>query len=83
MGPSFPFWFLAPSPLTPPVPFLAPSPLTFPPLLLGIMREPTAASSGLTYERAAILQWLHLHRVDPISKQPMKRHRLTPNLNLR
>lgn len=47
------------------------------------MREPTQASSGVTYERTAIFQWLQLHRVDPVTHCPLKRHRLTPNLNLR
>jgi hypothetical protein len=47
------------------------------------MREPTQASSGVTYERHAIFQWLHIHRVDPVTHVPLKRHRLTPNLNLR
>ncbi|KAJ9518483.1 hypothetical protein QJQ45_018518 [Haematococcus lacustris] len=53
------------------------------PITLTIMREPTQASSGVTYERHAIFQWLHIHRVDPVTHVPLKRHRLTPNLNLR
>ena len=53
------------------------------PITLCIMREPTSASSGITYERHAIFQWLQLHRVDPVSHVPLKRHRLAPNLNLR
>lgn len=53
------------------------------PITLGIMKEPTQASSGVTYERSAIFQWLHIHRVDPVTHVPLKRHRLTPNLNLR
>lgn len=47
------------------------------------MREPTQASSGVTYDRHAIFQWLQIHRVDPVTHVPIKRHRLTPNLNLR
>eukprot|EP00798_Chlamydomonas_sp_ICE-L_P030247 gene30247-35231_t len=53
------------------------------PITLTIMREPTSASSGITYERHAIFQWLARHRVDPVTHVPLKRHRLTPNLNLR
>lgn len=53
------------------------------PITLSIMKEPTQASSGVTYERSAIFQWLHIHRVDPVTHVPLKRHRLTPNLNLR
>ncbi|KAJ9518802.1 hypothetical protein QJQ45_026087 [Haematococcus lacustris] len=56
---------------------------TWCPITLTIMREPTQASSGVTYERHAIFQWLHIHRVDPVTHVPLKRHRLTPNLNLR
>lgn len=53
------------------------------PITLSVMKEPTQASSGVTYERSAIFQWLHIHRVDPVTHVPLKRHRLTPNLNLR
>lgn len=30
-----------------------------------------------------ICRWLQLNRADPITHGPLKRHRLTPNLNLR
>lgn len=53
------------------------------PITLAVMREPTQASSGVTYERSAIFHWLQLHRVDPVTHVPLKRHRLAPNLNLR
>ncbi|MEW5299957.1 MAG: hypothetical protein WDW36_002925 [Sanguina aurantia] len=53
------------------------------PITLGIMREPTQASSGVTYERTAIFKWLDHHRVDPVCHVSVKRHRLTPNLSLR
>ncbi|KXZ41998.1 hypothetical protein GPECTOR_227g505 [Gonium pectorale] len=51
--------------------------------LVALMREPAQASSGVTYERPAIMQWLEQRRVDPVTHVPLKRHRLAPNLNLR
>ncbi|EFJ52638.1 hypothetical protein VOLCADRAFT_102616 [Volvox carteri f. nagariensis] len=53
------------------------------PITQSLMREPAQASSGVTYERPAIVQWLDHRRVDPVTHVPLKRHRLAPNLNLR
>ncbi len=36
------------------------------------MREPAQASSGVTYERPAILQWLEHRRVDPVTHVALK-----------
>jgi len=33
-----------------------------------MMREPAQASSGVTYEKNAIFQWLAVHRVDPVTQ---------------
>ena len=38
------------------------------PITLSVMREPAQASSGVTYERSAIFQWLSVHRVDPVTQ---------------
>jgi hypothetical protein len=47
------------------------------------MREPTQATSGITYERTAIVQWLETSRFDPVTHAPLRRRHLSPNLTLR
>lgn len=53
------------------------------PITLAIMYEPTQATSGQTYERSAITQWLQHHRLDPVTHTPLRRRHLSPNLCLR
>lgn len=38
------------------------------PITLSMMQEPAQASSGVTYEKSAIFQWLSVHRVDPVTQ---------------
>ncbi|GBF99252.1 hypothetical protein Rsub_11777 [Raphidocelis subcapitata] len=53
------------------------------PITLALMREPTQATSGITYERTAIMQWLEGSRFDPVTHAPLRRRHLSPNLTLR
>ncbi|KAI8472927.1 MAG: hypothetical protein J3K34DRAFT_519304 [Monoraphidium minutum] len=53
------------------------------PITLALMREPTQATSGITYERTAIVQWLENSRFDPVTHAPLRRRHLSPNLTLR
>jgi STIP1 family protein 1 len=46
-----------------------------------IFRDPVITPSGVTYERAVLLE--HLDKVgnfDPVTREPLKEHQLVPNL---
>lgn len=47
------------------------------------MREPAQSTSGITFERFAIMQWLSTHRHDPITQAAARKRHLSPNHNLR
>ncbi|GJM94270.1 hypothetical protein PR202_ga10901 [Eleusine coracana subsp. coracana] len=49
-----------------------------------IFRDPVITPSGVTYERAVLLE--HLHKVgnfDPVTREPLKEHQLVPNLAIK
>ncbi|KAM3405870.1 hypothetical protein ACQJBY_000102 [Aegilops geniculata] len=49
-----------------------------------IFRDPVITPSGVTYERAILLE--HLHKVgnfDPVTREPLKEHQLVPNLAIK
>ncbi|XP_068653497.1 E3 ubiquitin-protein ligase CHIP-like [Aristolochia californica] len=51
---------------------------------LDIFRDPVIAPSGLTYERAVILE--HFEKVgkfDPVTREPLDEHQLVPNLAIK
>ncbi|WMV46767.1 hypothetical protein MTR67_040152, partial [Solanum verrucosum] len=53
-------------------------------ITLDILRDPVITPSGVTYERALILD--HLHKVgkfDPVTRQPLKESQLVPNLAIK
>ncbi|KAL8516604.1 hypothetical protein ACS0TY_015027 [Phlomoides rotata] len=53
-------------------------------ITLDIFRDPVITPSGVTYERATILD--HLHKVgqfDPITREPLYQSQLVPNLALK
>jgi hypothetical protein len=41
--------------------------------------DPVVDPDGITYERAAIYQWLAVHERSPISRQPLQVYQLVPN----
>jgi hypothetical protein len=41
--------------------------------------DPVVDPEGITYERAAIYQWLAVHERSPISRQPLQVYQLVPN----
>ena len=53
------------------------------PILRTIMNDPVVDPEGYTYEREAILQWLDVSRVSPVTRKPLFPHQLTPNRALR
>ncbi|XP_044494735.1 E3 ubiquitin-protein ligase CHIP [Mangifera indica] len=53
-------------------------------ITLDILRDPVITPSGVTYERAVILE--HLQKVgnfDPITREPLKESQLIPNLGIK
>ncbi|KAF8412044.1 hypothetical protein HHK36_004604 [Tetracentron sinense] len=53
-------------------------------ITLDIFRDPVIIPSGVTYERAVILD--HLQKVgkfDPITREPLDEHQLVPNLAIK
>ena len=53
------------------------------PLKLDVMYEPVIDGEGNTFEKRALLQWLSLHGVSPISRQPLHPKQVLPNYALR
>ncbi|KAJ6824353.1 U-box domain-containing protein 17-like [Iris pallida] len=54
------------------------------PISLDIMRDPVTVSTGQTYDRPSITQWMEEgHRTCPNSGQTLSHRRLVPNLALR
>jgi hypothetical protein len=47
------------------------------------MAEPAQGPSGITYERAAIQEWLSTRRSCPVTQAPLRRRHISPNLSLR
>jgi len=53
------------------------------PIAQTVMREPVTAADGVTYERAAILNWLQTgHTVSPVTGSPLAHPGLKPNAAL-
>lgn len=48
-------------------------------VLQQLMKDPVTASDGHTYERVAIIQWMHINGVSPVTHQPLHSKHLTPN----
>jgi len=53
------------------------------PILMTVMESPVITPSGKSYERRGIEDWLKDHNTDPLTRQPLKKDDLIPNLNLR
>ncbi|KAJ0972905.1 hypothetical protein J5N97_020864 [Dioscorea zingiberensis] len=53
-------------------------------ITLDIFRDPVITPSGITYERAVLLE--HLQKVgkfDPLTREPLEQHQLVPNLAIK
>jgi hypothetical protein len=48
-----------------------------------IMKEPVTTPDGNTYEKEAILQWLHNHNTEPQTRNPLYVNQLIPNRALK
>ena len=44
-----------------------------------LMKDPVTASDGQTYERGAIIQWMHNSGFSPVTHQPLHSKHLTTN----
>jgi U-box domain len=53
------------------------------PITLTIMKDPVIASDGYSYERTAIVQWLRMNPLSPLTRQPMDINFLQRNYALR
>ena len=53
------------------------------PITLQLMTDPVMGPDRQTYERVAIERWLDIHSKSPITKQPMAKSQLVPNIALR
>ena len=53
------------------------------PIMLSLFKDPVCAPSGYTYERTAILEHLSHSGTDPMTRQPLQKEQLLPNLCMR
>ena len=44
-----------------------------------VMRDPVIAADGHTYERGAIMHWMHANSISPVTHQALPNKHLTPN----
>lgn len=53
-------------------------------ITLDIFRDPVITPSGVTYERAVILEHLkQVGKFDPLTREPLEQHQLVPNLAIK
>ncbi len=50
------------------------------PITLEMFIEPVIGSDGHTYERSAIVDWLHRNKISPMTYEPMSINSLRSNL---
>ena len=48
-----------------------------------VMRNPATAADGVTYERAAIEDWLQRSGVSPVTNEPLPHKHLQPHMGVR
>lgn len=48
-----------------------------------VMKDPVTAADGHTYERGAIVHWMHANGVSPVTHQPLHNKHLTPNIQIK
>jgi Mg-chelatase subunit ChlD len=53
------------------------------PISMDLMTDPVIGNDGHTYERSAITEWLSIHHVSPLTRQPMVLTDIKPNFALR
>ncbi|KAL0044010.1 hypothetical protein WJX82_001910 [Trebouxia sp. C0006] len=53
------------------------------PLTKQVMKDPVTAADGHTYERGAIVHWMHANGVSPVTHQPLHNKHLTPNIQIK
>lgn len=53
------------------------------PITKRIMHDPVVDPEGHSYERTAIVQWLQMHSISPITRKPLLESELAPNYALK
>ena len=53
------------------------------PITLEFMTDPVVGSTGITYERTSIKEWLKNHKTCPITRKPLNYNSMVPNMSLR
>ena len=53
------------------------------PLTMSVMFDPVLDNEGNSYERKALMQWLEKNQISPVSRQPMSKRLVVPNIALR
>lgn len=53
------------------------------PISHAVMTDPVVSPAGVSYERAALGQWLRLRKTDPSTQGPLEMHDVYTNLSLR
>ncbi len=48
-----------------------------------VMKDPVTAADGHTYERGAIVHWMHANSISPVTHQPLHNKHLTPNTQIK
>lgn len=49
----------------------------------GFMHDPVITKSGQSYERSSIVQHLRASQTDPLTREPLRKEDLVPNLGLK
>lgn len=53
------------------------------PISMEIMKDPVITPDGITFDRQSILDWLEKNNYCPLTKNPLEKHQLIPNRNLK
>jgi STIP1 homology and U-box containing protein 1 len=52
-------------------------------ITFAIMQDPVMTRTGRSYERSALVEHLSRSATDPITREPIRKDELLPNINLR
>jgi chromosome segregation ATPase len=53
------------------------------PISLDTMVDPVVAPNGVSYERAELMIWVEKHHTDPLTRSPLYKNQIYPNIALR
>ena len=52
-------------------------------LVQQVMKDPVTAADGQTYERGAIVHWMHANNISPVTRQPLHNKHLATNVQVK